>query len=167
VRADVQGRPGAVAGAAAPSFAISRHATVDWTGGLRDGSGVVSIPSEVLRNASVTYATRLGEPEGHTSPEELLAAAHASCFAMSLAATLGTHVVPFEGLLVQATLTLGRVEGRLRLIGAQLAVELRADSVDAAALDAAVAEADSRCPVSTALRATMPVRVEISLISSL
>jgi osmotically inducible protein OsmC len=140
-------------------FIASRSAEVEWTGSLQTGSGVVSVPSAVLVGAGVTYPSRVGEPEGHTSPEELVAAAHAGCYAMSLAAVLGKRSVAYQGLSVNATLTLSRVDGQLTFTRAELNVVVRGEDVDEEAMKAAVEEADGRCPVSNALRATMPVTV--------
>src|SRR6478672_9019086 len=99
-------------------FIAARTATVEWTGPLQSGSGVVTVPSEVLVGAAVTYPSRLGEPEGHTSPEELIAAAHAGCYAMSLAAVLGKQSLPYRRISVDTTLTLSRVDGQLQFTAA-------------------------------------------------
>jgi lipoyl-dependent peroxiredoxin len=147
------------------TFSVTRRADVTWSGSVASGTGVIAVPSGVLDGAAITYPSRTGEPEGHTSPEELIASAHAGCFAMSLAGALGAEEIEYQTVEVTAQLTLGRVDGVMKLIGAEVdAVVVGAH--DFAAIDGAVATADSRCPVSTALRASMPViirhRVEIA-----
>src|SRR5436305_6103357 len=89
-----------------------RRATVVWTGQLIDGSGTFSLESSgALRDAPVTWASRTEQANGRTSPEELLAAAHASCFAMAFAATLARQKTPPQRLSVSAVCSLDRKEG--------------------------------------------------------
>jgi lipoyl-dependent peroxiredoxin len=141
------------------TFSVSRSAEVAWTGSAQAGTGLITTPSGVLAETPVTFVTRTGEPDGHTSPEELIAAAHASCFAMSLAGALGTAGIAFTSADVAATLTMGRVDGVPRLTAAVVEVVVAGDDLRSSAVQAAVEAADARCPVSTALRATMPVTV--------
>ncbi|MFT4123141.1 MAG: OsmC family peroxiredoxin [Microbacteriaceae bacterium] len=141
------------------TFRVTRTAEVTWTGPITSGAGVVDVPSGVMAGAEITFATRTGEPEGHTSPEELIASAHAGCFAMSLVAVLDSLEIDHQSVTVSAALTLGRVDGLSRLIGADLEIHIAGSSSSAGALESAIQTADERCPVSYALRATMPVGI--------
>lgn len=145
-----------------PNVIAARSATAEWTGDLQSGKGEITTPSTVLAKAAVTFPTRLGEPEGHTSPEELIAAAHASCFAMSMSGALGTAEIGYEAITVTATLSLGRVDGITAFTAADVQVSVTASTAGPQATREAIEEADSRCPVSNALRATMPVTVTVA-----
>jgi lipoyl-dependent peroxiredoxin len=89
----------------------SRHATTIWDGDLTHGTGTVNSASEALRELPVTFKTRIGRPDGQTSPEELSAAAHSSCFSMALANLLTQEGHPPEHLDVSATVTLDDASG--------------------------------------------------------
>ena len=87
-------------------MAAVRTAQVDWTGSIARGSGLTSGGSGAISDLPITIASRLGEPEGKTSPEELIAAAHAGCFTMALGSILAGQGTPPEHLQVTATVTL-------------------------------------------------------------
>lgn len=142
------------------TFSVTRSADVTWTGPIATGAGVIDVPSGVMSGAAITFPSRTGEPDGHTSPEELIASAHAGCFAMSLAGALGAQETEYVSLTVRANLTLGRVEGVMQFTEANLEVVVRGTTLTDAEASAVVEVADSRCPVSQALRATMPVVFE-------
>src|SRR5678809_117617 len=89
-----------------------RSAQTVWTGDLATGRGSLSSGSGALRDLPVTWASRTQQSNGRTSPEELAAAAHASCFSMALALRLGEHGVPPQRLEVTATVSLDDVDGR-------------------------------------------------------
>ncbi len=93
-----------------------RQAQVVWEGTLASGAGTVSSGSGALE-LPVTWAARTGQPDGKTSPEELIAAAHASCFAMALTLVLGEDHTRLERLTVTATCTLDEVDGAPRISG--------------------------------------------------
>ena len=106
-----------------------RHAQVVWEGTLAGGAGTASSGSGAFE-LPVTWAARTERPDGKTSPEELIAAAHASCFAMALALVLGEdHVAP-ERLTVTAICTLDEVDGAPRIAASELTVLARAPSLD-------------------------------------
>jgi osmotically inducible protein OsmC len=86
--------------------AVQRTAEIDWTGSIARGSGRASGQSGALSDLPITVASRFGEPEGKTSPEELIAAAHAACFTMALGSILAARRTPPEHLQVTATVTL-------------------------------------------------------------
>ena len=131
---------------------IERSAHVAWRGSVARGSGALSAASGAFGELPVTLASRIGDPEGKTSPEELLAAAHAGCFAMSLGSELARDGTPPETLRVDCTIVMDEVEGRgHQIVGSRLRVEVDAAATEEA-LDAAVARADEGCPFSALLK---------------
>ncbi|HZQ37168.1 MAG TPA: OsmC family peroxiredoxin [Dehalococcoidia bacterium] len=142
-----------------------RRATVVWNGQLTDGSGTLNLESSgVLREAPVTWASRTEQPNGKTSPEELLAAAHASCFAMAFAATLARQNTPPQRLSVAAVCALDRREGGgFRVATMTLEVHGAVPGLDQAGFAAAAQTAEQGCPISNALRGNVEVRVNATL----
>jgi osmotically inducible protein OsmC len=140
---------------------IERRATVVWEGDLQGGSGrVTTRNSEVLVAMPITFASRVEEAQGRTSPEELLAAAHAACFAMSLSNVLAKAGTPVDQLEVEATCGLERTDAGLRIASMQLSVAAKYDGADPAALQQAAQTAEERCPVSRALRGNVDIGVD-------
>jgi lipoyl-dependent peroxiredoxin len=135
-----------------------RQAQVLWEGTLAGGAGVASSGTGAFE-LPVTWAARTEQPDGKTSPEELIAAAHASCFAMALALVLGENHVAPERLTVTAMCTLDEVDGAPRITGAELTVLARAASLDRPGLERSVAAAAELCPVSNALRGNVEITV--------
>jgi osmotically inducible protein OsmC len=140
---------------------IERRATVVWEGDLQNGSGrVTTRNSEVLVAMPITFSSRVEEAQGRTSPEELLAASHASCYAMSLSNVLANAGTPVEQLEVDATCGLERTEAGLRIATMRLSVAARYAGAEPAALQQAAETAEERCPVSRALRGNVDITVE-------
>jgi osmotically inducible protein OsmC len=135
-----------------------RTAEVVWEGTLARGVGALSTASGALE-LPVTWASRTEQPDGRTSPEELIAAAHASCFAMALALVLGESHTPPERLTVTAACTLDEVDGAPRITTAALSVEARVPGLDRAGLQHSVEQAAGLCPVSNALRGNVEISV--------
>ena len=132
---------------------IVREADVRWEGTVSRGAGVVSATSSGAFELPVTLASRIAEPEGKTSPEELLAAAHGGCFTMSLAGELTGAGTPPGRLDVHCRITMDEVEGRGHLIvHSKLDVRARVPGIDRAQLDAAVEAAHQGCSFSSLLR---------------
>ena len=125
-----------------------RTATTTWEGPLASGSGKVVGGSGALDGLDVTWAARTEHPGGKTSPEELAAAAHSSCFAMALALRLGERNTPPQQLSVEATVTLDDVDGAPTIVSSQLLVKARVTGLDGDGFRAAVDEAAALCPVS-------------------
>jgi osmotically inducible protein OsmC len=143
---------------------IERRANVVWDGDLRSGQGrLTTKTSEVLVSMPVTFASRVEDTAGGTSPEELLAAAHATCYAMALAGTLDRAGTPPEQLEVEATCSLERSDAGLRIVSMRLVAAARYPG-DAQALRDAAKAAEERCPISNALRGNVEVSVEARLI---
>jgi osmotically inducible protein OsmC len=141
-----------------------RTAQVVWQGNLTQGSGVVSLnSSHATGDLPVTWASRTEEPGGKTSPEELIAAAHAACYAMAFSNTLNQNGTPPEQLNVSATLTLDRVDGAVKITVERLDVHGRVPGLDQAAFEQLAKTAEERCPVSNALRGNVEIRVNAQL----
>lgn len=125
-----------------------RTAHTTWTGRLATGSGTITSGSGALGELPVSWAARTQQPGGKTSPEELAAAAHASCFSMALALRLGEHDATPQRLDVSATVSLEEVDGRPTVVSSALQVRARVAELDEAAFRTIVAEAAELCPIS-------------------
>ena len=124
-----------------------RRAETNWEGTLAGGSGVVNGDSGAIDALDVTWAARTEAPDGKTSPEELAAAAHSSCFSMALALRLGERGAKPDRLGVAATVTLDEVDGKPTVVSSRLEVSAAVDGLDGADFDAAVSEAMDLCPI--------------------
>jgi lipoyl-dependent peroxiredoxin len=140
-----------------------RTAEVTWDGSLAGGHGNVTSGSGALTNLPVTWAARTNAAEGKTSPEELIAAAHATCFTMALALVLGKAGTPPQRLVTRARCVLEEDNGAPRITRVTITVSARIDSLVAEAFQAAIDAASSLCPVSNALRGNVEVIVEAKL----
>jgi osmotically inducible protein OsmC len=141
--------------------ATERSAQVQWEGDLINGSGTIAkVPSGAFGPLDVSWASRAEEPNGRTSPEELLAAAWASCFAMALSNGLAKGGNPPERLETSATVTFQPGEG---IIKGVLTVRGSVPGMDADAFDEAAADAVRNCPVSQALTGIPDVSFEAAL----
>jgi lipoyl-dependent peroxiredoxin len=136
-----------------------RQAQIEWDGTLARGAGALSTGSGALDQMPVTWAARTEQPDGKTSPEELIAAAHASCFAMALALVLGEAETPPEHLVVNAACTLAEVDGAPQITTSQLDVRAWVAGIDQAGFERHVNAASELCPVSKALRAGVQITV--------
>jgi osmotically inducible protein OsmC len=141
-----------------------REAEIIWEGPLAGGTGTVTSGSGALDELAVTWASRTERPNGKTSPEELIAAAHASCFAMALAVVLGEKKTPPERVAVNAACTLDEVEGAPRITTAELTIRAQVPGLDATELEHTVAQAAELCPVSNALHGNVEVNVRSELV---
>ena len=137
----------------------TRTAEVTWDGSLARGTGALASGSGALNELPVTWAARTEAPEGKTSPEELIAAAHAGCFTMALALVLGEGGTPPERLATSADCTLAEVDGAPRITDVALQVQARVPSLDQPAFHDAVAKAAALCPVLNALRGNVEIAV--------
>jgi osmotically inducible protein OsmC len=125
---------------------------------------VVTASSSGAFELPVTIASRVGEPEGKTSPEELLAAAHASCFVTSLGSELHRAGAPAERVDVHCTITMDEVEGKGHLIvHSAIAARVVAPEATGEILDKAARAADEGCPLSALIRASATVTVTATL----
>ena len=143
---------------------IVREAEIDWEGTTARGSGVVRAASTGAFELPSTIAARIDVVEGKTSPEELLAAAHATCFVTSLGSELARVGTPPERMSVRCTITMDEVEGAgHRIVASDLVARAVAPDADSDALAAAARAADEGCPFSALIRATATVTVDATL----
>jgi lipoyl-dependent peroxiredoxin len=142
----------------------AREAEVVWEGSSAKGRGAVTAASSgAFAGLPYSEPARIGDPDGETSPEELVAAAHAACFAMSLAAELTRAKAPPERLTVRAEVVIDEVEsGDHRIVSSALTARARA-RIGEDAFRAAVEAADAGCPVSALIRGTAAVSVDARL----
>jgi osmotically inducible protein OsmC len=140
-------------------LATTRTANAHWEGSLFDGSGRVSLDSSNLGTFDVTWASRAEDPNGRTSPEELIAAAHASCFNMALSNGLAGQGNAPTALDTRADVTFQPGEG---ITGIHLTVRGQVEGMSAEDFEAAAQDAKVNCPVSQALRAT-PITLDAAL----
>ena len=139
-----------------------RTAETVWEGSLVDGAGTVNGASGALKDIPVTWAARTEAPGGKTSPEELAAAAHSSCYSMALSGGLSKAKTPPEKLTVSALVTLDKVDGALTVVSSELTVVGRVPGMDEAAFIAAAEDAGKNCPISR-LFAGAQITVDASL----
>ena len=140
-----------------------RTAEVIWNGSLAHGSGVLGSGSQAFEGLPVTWAARTVAPEGKTSPEELLAAAHATCFTMAFALVLGEAGTPPEHITTTAACTLAEVEGAPRITEIALRVRAQIPSLAEIAFNDAVTKAAALCPVSNAVRGNVEISIDAAL----
>jgi lipoyl-dependent peroxiredoxin len=140
-----------------------RRAEVGWKGTLEEGRGSFTVGSWMVGEVPVTWSARTSSEEESTSPEELMAAAHASCYAMALSLVLGERGTPPESIDIQATCTLDEVRGGFGITTMDLDVRGRVPELDADGFRSAADYAHRICPVSNALRDNVEIRVETHL----
>ena len=142
-------------------MATQRTAEVTWQGSLIEGSGTIdSTTSGVLAPLPVTWASRAEDPEGRTSPEDLLAAAHASCFAMALSGALAEAGYPPDELRTSATVTFVPGTG---ITKSALTVQARVRNIDEATFREAAEGAKAGCPISQALAGVPEITLDAQL----
>lgn len=144
---------------------IVREAGVTWEGNLARGAGAITAASSgAFSDLSYSAATRVGIPEGKTSPEELLAAAHGGCFAMSLAAELTKAGTPPERLEVRCVITMDEVAGKgHQIVHSEVEVHGAVPGCDDASFAQAAEAADAGCSFSALIRASATVTVTASI----
>ena len=141
---------------------FSRHADLEWTGGLMDGKGTATAGTGAF-SLPMTFPSRVGEGDGKTTPEEMIAAAHAACYAMGLTATIGREGGKASRVRVTATVTADKGDAGIKILSSHLkAVVSGLEGIDRGKLDAISTAAEQRCPVSNALRGNVAITVEAS-----
>ena len=139
---------------------FERHVSVDWQGSVMDGKGEAKAGTGAF-SLPVTFPSRIGESGGKTSPEELMAAAHAACYAMALNGTLGRKSASADRTLVTATITADKTDAGIKIVSSALTVTAYGlKGADAAQFAEIAKEAEGRCPVSNAYRGTMTITVD-------
>jgi len=145
-------------------MAAVRTATVTWNGDLTSGEGTVSAgTSELFIDLPVSWASRTEAPEGRTSPEELMAAAHAACYAMAFSGGLARLGTPPGHLHVEAEVTFDKVGEAWSVVSSRLTVVGHVEGISEEDFDAAAQEAKDGCPISRALSRDVQVTVDATL----
>jgi osmotically inducible protein OsmC len=145
-------------------MATTRQASATWSGDLASGSGTVTAATTgIFRDQPTTWASRTGEPVGVTSPEELLAAAHASCFSMACSNILAKAGTPPERIEVTVTIGADRLEAGFTVTNADIVVRGRVPGATQESFAAAATEAKDGCPISRALKGNVAVTVQATL----
>jgi osmotically inducible protein OsmC len=140
-----------------------RRAEVGWQGTLEEGRGSFTVGSWMVGEVPVTWSSRTSSKEESTSPEELMAAAHASCYAMALSLVLGERGTPPESIDVRTACALDAVSEGFRITTMNLEVRGRVPNLDAEGFRRAADYAHQICPVSNALKDNVEVRVDTTL----
>ena len=139
---------------------FSRTVTVDWAGSIMEGKGTAKAGSGAF-SLPVTFPSRIGEPQGRTSPEELMAASHAACYAMALNATIGRKGGSAARTTVSATVTADKTDAGIKLTSSKLKVVAEGlQGIEKSQFAEVAREAEGKCPISNALRGTMQIDLE-------
>jgi osmotically inducible protein OsmC len=141
-----------------------RTATVVWNGDLLTGSGLITyVSSGVVSRLPVSWAARTGPHNGKTSPEELLAAAHASCFSMAFSARLAKNGTPATQLDVKAEISFDNASGGWKVTQSTIKVVGDVPGIDLETFRTIAEDAKENCPISIALKGNVDLRVDASL----
>ncbi len=142
---------------------IERTSNAVWNGDLRSGNGQISSTSGVLDNTDYSFATRFEQKPG-TNPEELIAAAHAACFSMAFAGTLGRKGYQPQQIQTQATCVLTPQQpSGFKITKVRLESRVKVDGLDDATFQQVAREAEAGCPVSNALRGSLEIELNATL----
>ena len=144
-------------------MAVERTANAEWQGDLLSGSGTVSTESGAVRDATIKWSSRAEAADENTSPEELIAAAHAACVSMALAHGLAQAGTPPQRIESQATSTFDKVGDGFRMTKMHLRIRGTVDGLDEDGFRKAAEDAKDNCPVSQALSDDVEVTVEAAL----
>ena len=140
-----------------------RRVQVTWENDLIRGTGRIRFGTGALPETGVTWASRTEQPDGKTSPEELLAAAHASCYAMALSATLAANRTPPNRLDVTAECTFDRVGDKFKVTVMELTVKGVVKGINNSKFEEIAKTAEANCPISNALRNNVEIKLTASL----
>ena len=140
---------------------MKRSASAVWKGGLKDGKGTVSTESGVLSAVPYNFSKRFENEKG-TNPEELIAAAHASCFSMALSLFLGEAGMTAESIDTKATVSLDQVEGGFAVTASHLETTVKIPNANKEAFQKAVDTAKTGCPISKLLNAKITMDAKLA-----
>lgn len=144
-------------------MAQERTSTTVWTGDVQNGSGQVSGSTGALGEYKVTLSNRINEAEGLTSPEELLAAAHSSCLAMNLAATLAKNGTPADSITVTSNVGVGPKDGGgLEVKHANVDIRGTVSGISEDEFHELATKAEQTCPIANTMRGNVPSEVTIT-----
>jgi osmotically inducible protein OsmC len=145
-------------------MAATRIAEVSWSGSLAEGAGTIDyVTSGAFTRLPVTWASRTEAADGRTSPEELLASAHAACYAMAFSGKLGRNGTPPSSLKVTATVAFDKLESGWKVASSALTVRGKVPGCDAATFAELAEAAKDGCPISGALKGNVELSVEATL----
>ena len=139
---------------------MKRTASAEWKGNISEGKGAISTQSGVLENTQYSFATRFADGKG-TNPEELVAAAHAGCFAMAFSLMLGEAGFTADSIRAQAAVTLEKKEGGFMVTSSHLDVKARIPGIENEKFQEIAANAKQNCPISKLLN------TEITMLAAL
>jgi lipoyl-dependent peroxiredoxin len=142
---------------------IERSASAVWNGEVRGGNGQISSTSGVLNDTSYSFATRFEQANG-TNPEELIAAAHAACYSMAFAATLGRKGFKPQQIETRATCSLTPQTAGFKISKMRLETRGQVEGIDEATFKQVAQEAEQSCPVSNALRGSVQIELDAALL---
>jgi osmotically inducible protein OsmC len=143
---------------------FSRHVEVDWNGSVTEGKGEVKAGTGAF-TLPVTFPARVGEPEGKTSPEELMAASHAVCYTMALNGTVGRKGGSIGRTHVTCTIVADKGEAGIKLTTSKLKVVAHGlQGIERSQFAEVAREAEGRCPISNALRGTLKIELETEVV---
>jgi osmotically inducible protein OsmC len=142
---------------------FSRHVTVDYTGTIMEGSGKATAGTGAF-SVPVTFPRRIGEPEGMTSPEELMAASHGVCYAMVITGALTRANATTAKRTVTCTITADKGEAGIKITHSKLDVVVEGlTGMDAATFEKTAKEAEGKCPISNALRGSVAIELSVTV----
>ena len=141
---------------------MKRTATAVWQGSLKEGKGALTVPGGAMRDTEYSFGSRFASRAG-TNPEELIAAAHAGCFAMALSAALGEAGFTPERLEARAEVSLDNVPPKgWTVTASHLVLTAKIPGIDAAKFDEIAAKAKANCPISRLLNATVTLAATLA-----
>ena len=142
---------------------MASKASAVWTGSLKEGKGTISTATGVLNNANYSFATRFEGADSGTTPEELIAAAHAGCFSMALSAQLGGATPPLtpESISTTVTLSLDKLDSGWTITSSHIDVVGKVPGADAATFQKYAEAAEKGCPVSKVLNAKITMNAKL------
>ena len=143
---------------------MASKASAVWTGSLKEGKGTISTATGVLNNANYSFATRFEGASSGTTPEELIAAAHASCYSMALGATLGGEGFTPKSIETHAAVTLAKVEGGFAVTKIALTTTASVPGVSEEAFQKAAAGAKAGCPISKLFANNTEITLDAKLV---
>ena len=139
---------------------FARNVNVEWTGGLMDGKGEAKAGTGAF-SLPVTFPSRVGEPDGKTTPEELMAASHAVCFAMVLTNTIGKQGGKARKVRVTATVTADKGDSGIKVTSSHLKATVEGlEGIETSKLQELATGAEKSCPISNAIRGSVNITVD-------
>jgi osmotically inducible protein OsmC len=138
---------------------FARHVDVEWTGGLMDGTGVAKAGTGAFTH-TVTFPSRIGEGDGKTTPEELLAGSHGVCYAMVLTNTIGKQGGKAKKVRVTCTVTADKSDAGIKIVSSELKALVEGlEGIEPSKIQELATGAEKGCPISNAIRGTVNITV--------